>query len=102
MVRLIVLYNEPEDRGAFDTHYREVHTPIVERYPRLRQLRVSRLEGVGGRPSAYYLMAEMVFDSRADLEAAISSPAGVESGRDLRNFASAGVALFVASDEADA
>jgi uncharacterized protein (TIGR02118 family) len=99
MVRLIVLYNEPEDRSAFDAHYREVHAPIVERYPGLREVHVTRLEGVAGRASPYYLMAEMIFESRADLDAALGSPAAAESARDLRNFASAGVALFVASDE---
>ena len=36
-------------------------------------------------------MAEMVFDSEADLDAALTSEAGAESARDLRNFAGAGV-----------
>jgi uncharacterized protein (TIGR02118 family) len=54
---------------------------------------------VGGRAPAFYLMAEMAFDSRADLDAALPSEAGVESGRDLRNFAGAGVTLLVADDE---
>jgi hypothetical protein len=42
----------------------------------------------------------MVFDSRADLDAALASEPGVESGRDLRNFAGAGVTLLVADDAA--
>ena len=49
---------------------------------------------MGGQDPAFYLMAEMRFDSRADLEAALASDAGRESGRDLRNFARAGVELF--------
>jgi uncharacterized protein (TIGR02118 family) len=102
MPRLIALYNQPEDPEAFDAHYRDVHTPIVRAYPNLRDLRTSRPAGVGGRPSPYYVMAEMEFDSQADLDAALSSESGGASARDLRNFASAGVALFVAPDEADA
>ena len=43
----------------------------------------------------------MSFDSRADLDAALASDAGRESGRDLRTFAQAGVSLFIA-DDADA
>jgi uncharacterized protein (TIGR02118 family) len=97
--RLVVLYNQPEDVDAFEAHYRDVHTPIVRRYPNLRDLRVTRLEGVGGRPAAFYAMAEMSFDSRADLDAALSSEAGVESARDLRNFASSGVTMFIADEE---
>jgi len=97
-VRLIALYAPPEDPAAFDVHYRDTHTPIIRRYPGLRDLRLTRPEGVGGRPPAYYLMAEMAFDSRADLEAALASEAGVESGRDLRNFAGAGVTLLIAEN----
>lgn len=102
MPRLVVLYNTPEDPEAFDAHYRDVHTPIVERYPKLRALTTCRPEGVGGRPSPYHLMAEMTFDTQDDLNEALSSEAGAASARDLRNFASAGVTLFVAPDGADA
>jgi uncharacterized protein (TIGR02118 family) len=98
-VRLIALYAPPEDPATFDAHYRDTHAPIVRRYPGLRDLRLTRADGVGGRPPTSYLIAEMAFDSRADLDAALASEAGVESGRDLRNFASAGVTLLVADDE---
>jgi len=98
-VRLIALYAPPEDPVAFDAHYRDTHTPIIRRYPGLLDLRLTRPDGVGGRPPAFYLMAEMAFDSRADLDAALASESGVESGRDLRNFAGAGVTLLVAGDE---
>ncbi|MGH2456776.1 MAG: EthD family reductase [Candidatus Limnocylindria bacterium] len=100
VARLIALFNQPDDREAFDAHYRDTHTPIVRRYPNLRGIRLTRTDGVAGRPAAFYLMAEMAFDSRADLEAALVSEAGIESGRDLRSFAQAGVTLLVADDEA--
>ena len=102
MPRLIALYSTPDDPDAFDAHYRDTHTPIVSRYPNLRDLRVSKLAGVGGRASPYYVMAEMRFDSFADLDEAVGSEPGAESARDLRNFAGAGVAMFIAPDEADA
>jgi uncharacterized protein (TIGR02118 family) len=100
VVRLIALYSQPDDPAAFDAHYRDVHAQIVRRYPGIRGLRLTRTDGVAGRPADYYLMAEMSFDSRADLDEALASDAGRESGRDLRNFAQAGVTLFVADDEA--
>ena len=102
MPRLIVLYNKPDDADVFDAHYRDVHMPIVSRYPNLRDVRLSKLAGVGGRESAYYLMAEMTFDTAADLDDAIMSEPGAESAKDLRNFAGAGVTMFIAPDEADA
>ncbi|MEO8638596.1 MAG: EthD family reductase [Chloroflexota bacterium] len=100
MVRLIALYSQPEDPAAFDGHYRDVHAPIVNRYPNLVSMRLTKADGIGGRPAAFYLMAEMSFATRADLDEALASDAGRESGRDLRNFAQAGVTLFIADDGA--
>ena len=102
MPRLIALYNVPEDPDAFDAHYRDVHAPIVAGYPNLRDVRLTKPAGVAGRAAPYHLMAEMQFDSSADLDAALMSEAGAASARDLRNFAGAGVTLFIAPDEADA
>jgi uncharacterized protein (TIGR02118 family) len=102
MPRLIALYAPPEDPDAFDAHYRDVHSAIVNRYPNLRDVRLTKPVGVAGRPSPFHLMAEMAFDSSADLDAALMSEAGAESARDLRTFAGAGVTLFIAPDEADA
>lgn len=101
MARLVALYSPPEDPDAFDAHYRDVHAPIVARYPGIRDVRLSKPIGVGGRDAPYHLMSEMVFDTVADLEAALTSEAGAESAKDLRNFAGAGVKLFVVADEAD-
>ena len=97
--RLIVLYDQPEDPAAFDAHYRDVHAPIVRRYPSVRELRLIKTTWVGRTPGPY-LMAEMLFDSRSDLDAALMSEAGVESGRDLRNFAGAGFSIVIADDDA--
>ena len=102
MPRLIALYDHPQDPEAFDAHYRDVHSGIVARYPGLRDVRLTKPAGVAGREAPYHLMAEMVFDTAAELQAALMSEAGAESAKDLRNFASAGVTLFVAPDEADA
>jgi uncharacterized protein (TIGR02118 family) len=97
-VRFIALFNQPDDPEAFDRHYREVHLPILRRYPRVRDVRLTRPDGVAGRPSPIYLMAEAIFDSRADADAALASEPGIESGRDLRNFAAAGVTLLIADE----
>jgi uncharacterized protein (TIGR02118 family) len=102
MPRLIVLYQAPEDADAFDAHYRDVHTPILERYPNLRNVRLTKPVGVAGRPSPFHLMAEMFFDTAADLDEALMSEAGADSARDLRNFAGAGVSMFIALDPPDA
>ncbi len=102
MPRLIALYNVPDDPDAFDAHYRDVHAAIIARYPNIRDVRLTKPAGVAGRPAPFHLMAEMVFDSAADLDGALMSEAGAESAKDLRNFAGAGMSLFIAPDEADA
>ena len=102
MPRLIALYENPKNPEAFDTHYRDVHMPILRRYPNIRDVRVTSPQGVAGRAAPYYLMAEMAFDSDEDLQEALTSEAGAESASDLRNFAESGVSLFIAPDEADA
>jgi uncharacterized protein (TIGR02118 family) len=98
--RLIVLYSQPEEPELFDAHYRDVHTPIVRRYPRIRGIRLTKAAGVGGRAAPYYLVAEIAFDNRADLDEALASDAGQQSARDLRNFAGPGVTRCNADDEA--
>jgi uncharacterized protein (TIGR02118 family) len=102
MPRLIALYNVPDDPEAFDAHYRDVHAGIIARYPNIRDVRLTKPAGVAGREAPFHLMAEMMFDNAADLDAALMSEAGAESARDLRNFAGAGVTLLIAPDEADA
>ena len=100
MVRLIALYRQPPDPEAFDAHYRDVHAPLVQAYPGLVGMTVTKLGGLGGQDPVFYQMSEMRFASRADLDAALASDPGRQSGRDLRNFAQAGVELFVAEDDA--
>jgi len=99
MPRLIALYNVPDDPDAFDTHYRDVHSSIIERYPGLQEVRLTTPVGVAGRPAPFHLVAEMFFETDGDLEAALMSEPGTESARDLRNFAGAGVTLFIAPDD---
>ncbi len=100
MVRLVALYRQPADPAAFDAHYRDVHTPLVRAYPDLTDLKVTKLGGLGGQDLVFYQMAEMSFASRADLDAALTSAPMRDSSRDLRNFADAGVEVFVADDDA--
>ncbi|MBW3613416.1 MAG: EthD family reductase, partial [Chloroflexi bacterium] len=68
MPRLIALYNAPAEPDAFDAHYRDVHVPILNRYPNLRDIRLSSPQGVAGQPPPWYLMAEIIFDTDEDLQ----------------------------------
>jgi uncharacterized protein (TIGR02118 family) len=87
MVRLMVLYNPPEDPQAFDKHYNEIHLPLVKQWPGLLRYTVSR----NLRPdSQFYLVAEMDFEDKTAMRAALGSPAGAEAAADVAKFAPGG------------
>lgn len=87
MVKLIAIYSKPSDVAAFETHYREVHTPLARKLPGLRKLEISRAAGaVGGEPR-YHMISEMYFDDMPALKAALKSPEGQAAGKDVMGFA---------------
>ena len=67
MAKLIALYKHPENKEAFDEHYFNVHGPLTEKIPGLREMKVTKMTGspMGGE-AKYYLMCEMFYD---DMEA---------------------------------
>ena len=87
MVKLVALYTKPDDVAGFDKHYREVHTPLVRKMPGLRKLAVSRFTGSPGGEPRYYMMAEMFFDSRESMTAALKSEEGKAAGKDIMSLA---------------
>ena len=97
-VKLVAVYQSPEDQAAFDAHYDQVHTPLAQAVPGLAELRVTRMSNklMGG--ADVYLVAELVFPDQATFNAAMASDENKAAGRDLANFAEGKVSLFVASE----
>lgn len=87
MVKLIVLYSNPENVADFDRHYFEVHAPLASKMPGLRRMEVSRITGAPGGEPRYHLQAELYFDDMASLTAALKSDAGRAAGKDVMGFA---------------
>lgn len=87
MFKLVVLYRRPEIPIAeFDARYAE-HMALIGRVPGLRRVEVSRFaEAPWGAPD-YFQLAELLFDDRRALDAAIHSPEMGEAGKQLRSFA---------------
>jgi len=95
MARILVLYNQPADPDAFDRYYFETHIPIAGKIPGLRSCTVSSGSVgliAGGQPA--HLVAELEFDTMADLQSAMASPEGQATAADLVNFAQAGVTIL--------
>ncbi len=86
MVRFLVLYEMPEDPAAFDKHYDEIHVPLVKKLPGLARYTVSRnIVSLGGRK--YYLVAELDWETRQDMQAAFGSQTGQKAAADVSRFA---------------
>lgn len=60
---------DPKDVDAFEEHYTQTHAPLATRVPHLRKLVTTRTsEGLEGGEPAFYRVAEMVFDSKEQME----------------------------------
>ncbi|HYG60788.1 MAG TPA: EthD family reductase [Symbiobacteriaceae bacterium] len=87
MFKLVVLYRKPEIPVAeFETRYRE-HMAMIGQVPGLRKAEVARFtEAPWGQPD-YYQIAELFFDNKQALDAALHSPQMGEAAKQLRTFA---------------
>ena len=92
--RLVVTYGQPADPEAFDTYYRETHTPLALKQPGLLRLTFGRPEAMGPADAMPYLIAELDFASEQAMGESLGSPEGKAAGGDLANFATGGVTLL--------
>ncbi|KQP65449.1 EthD family reductase [Nocardioides sp. Leaf285] len=83
MYRVTIQYAVPEDPEAFDRRYAEGHVPLVLPVPGLRSFTWSKVRPMGGDPAAGpYLVAQLDFDDREAMTAALSSPEMAAAGAD--------------------
>jgi uncharacterized protein (TIGR02118 family) len=97
MVKLVVLYGQPEDPEAFEQHYQSTHIPLAAKIPGTERFEASRGVGTpdGGR-SPYFRMAELYYGSEQALRAAMASEEGQAAVNDIPRFATGGATVFVA------
>jgi uncharacterized protein (TIGR02118 family) len=77
MTKLLVLYPPPTDAATFERRYRDEHVKMVrEKMPGLRRFAAGRVAGTPAGSPPYARVAELAFDSRAALDAALGSPDG--------------------------
>jgi uncharacterized protein (TIGR02118 family) len=91
MFKMFAFYTEPQeaDKAKFDEHYLTTHIPLCHKLPGIVRVEVSKFNGaLGGGSAPYYQVAELVFNTKADFDAAMATPEGKAVGRDTRNFPS--------------
>jgi uncharacterized protein (TIGR02118 family) len=102
-VTLLALYRRPDgDESALETfrrRYAEEHLPLVRRTPGLRSVNVQRVTHAFGETDLV-LVTQMIFDSRDDLEAGLTSDAMRQAGRNLREIAPGLSTLIVIEPDA--
>ncbi len=95
MIKLVAMYKTPSDVEMFEKHYFEKHMPLVEKIPGLIKSEVSKLKDLPGTETNYYLMTEMYYEDMDSFNAAMASPEGKASARDIVNFAKDNVDFFL-------
>ena len=100
MVKLIAMYEKPENEAACFEHYENVHAPLAQEVPGLRKLVMNRVYADAfGREPRYVLIAEMHFPDRTTFDAAMKSPENRALGQDLMSFAKGIVTVLFADAE---
>ena len=96
-IKLIAIYDQPEDAEAFFKHYEEVHTPLVKLTPGLQRVVLNKVtaDAFGG-PAPYALIAEMHYPDQAAFDGAMKSPENRAVGKDLMSFARGKVKVLIA------
>ncbi|PKR77385.1 EthD family reductase [Halalkalibacillus sediminis] len=98
MVKLIAIYKKPEDQEKFDEHYFNTHTPITQKIPGLRDMKVTKIVGSPMGETDYYLLCEMFYDDHESLQAAMKTDEGKASGKDVMKFAGDIVTLVIGEE----
>ena len=104
MVTLLALYKAPDDKEAFEKHYKETHTPLTAKMPGLRKFEVMRVKKMITPPTSTlaeqpYLLVKLYFDDKAALDSAMKSPEGTAAAQDLMGFAGKLVSMVIGEIE---
>lgn len=96
MVKMTLLYGQPQSAEAFEKYYAETHMPIAAKMQGVRRIELSKVVGTpdGGAP-LYYRLADLYFDDMEHLNSVMHSPEAKAAVGDLPNFATGGVTVLI-------
>ena len=81
---------QAENHAAFLAYYRSTHAAILSRFPGIKKLilhvPIEWRDPCPVRKGNFALLAQMVFDSAPDLQAALDSAARLEARNDFSHF----------------
>jgi len=100
MVKLVILFEPPEELQAFEAAW-QTFLRQAEQMPGLKKETVSRVERFLYGDRAVYQIHEFYFDSIKEAEEAMASPQGVEAGKLLQTMTAGRFSLFFADHKED-
>lgn len=86
MVKLVLLFKRPANEMDFEERYAD-NLALLERMPNILRRQANMVLGSPKGGSPYYRILEFYFDNFPTLDAALTSEAGREAGRDLMLYA---------------
>ena len=86
MIKCVALYRTPTDPAAFDRDYFGSHVPIVNDTPGLVRTELAKVTRILTGEPAYYLVAELYFESPESMKAAFKSDPWRASGANLQEW----------------
>ena len=85
-MKMHVIYEQPKNPEGFEKHYFEVHIPLVQKIPNLKNLSYQKVLQAQNTEKNLYLMAELEFESLDVFQESMSSKEGKETQKDVDNL----------------
>jgi uncharacterized protein (TIGR02118 family) len=96
MIRLLVLFGQPDNEQEFLRYYRDEHVPLARLIPGLLAYTYSTdLVPAEGAESPYILVAALDFADQESMTLGLASPEGMVASDDVANFATGGATVLI-------
>ena len=94
MVKILILFGNPEDHVQFDEYFDHTHRELLKALPGVDELVVNHVSGVAIGDPPYYLIVEIHFESERRMQISLNSGHGQAMARDYSNFATGGATIL--------
>ena len=86
MSKLLVMYSRPTDPAYFVKHVREVHMPLLDKLPGLREYTFGPAMSLDSKDDGFFWIFVGTYDSSAAIDVAFASAEGKAVMADIPNF----------------
>ncbi|MFS0862867.1 EthD family reductase [Fredinandcohnia sp. 179-A 10B2 NHS] len=86
MAKVIVMYDQPTDKEAFEKYYFEAHVPLAQKVPNLIGAEIHRVLQSINNEGDPYLFVELHFENPDTMSLALSSPEWEATAGDVQNL----------------